>query len=262
MIRLHNVTMRYPISKRIREYVLRPLKKKGEITAIHNIDLRIAEGSCLGLLGPNGAGKTTLLKLIGGLLYPTKGIITVNDYDTQEYDNEIQQSVSYVLNEDRSFYWRLTGIQNLEFFGALDEMYGNYLQERISDLMELTGLKDAGDIRVSNYSSGMRQRLAIARALLADPRILLLDEPTKSLDPLGAEDIRQLISNDIHSDGCKTLIVATHDLYEAETLCDNVCVILKGRIIASATKSDIFSEWGGIRQFYKAAITKSWKSAC
>jgi len=165
MIHVDNVTMKYPIPKRLSECFLYPLRKSQRRIAIRGVSLYVAEGACVGLLGPNGAGKTALLKLIGGLLYPTEGRVFVNGYETQKQNNSARQSVSYVLNEDRGFYWRLTGIQNLEFFAALDSLFGAKMRARISELLNLTGLNGAEDIPVSGYSSGMRQRLVCCHAI-------------------------------------------------------------------------------------------------
>jgi len=185
--------MSYPRPRRYLDYLLRPFARPQYFTALRGINLTIDRGECVALLGPNGAGKTTLLRLIGGLLFPTSGTVTVNRFDSYKNNDEVRGMVGYVLNEERSFFWRLTGRQNLEFFGALENLWGERLRYRIDSLIESVGLEDARDKHVSDYSSGMRQRLAIARGLLADPPILLLDEPTRCLDPIGAQAVRELI---------------------------------------------------------------------
>ncbi|MFC1460893.1 ABC transporter ATP-binding protein [Verrucomicrobiota bacterium] len=255
MIALNNVTMRYAVPKRYREYLLHPLRQSG-IVALRDANANFERGDCVGFLGANGAGKTTILKLIGGLLYPSVGEVIVNGYDTVKHNLKARQSVGYVLNEERSFYWRLTGIQNLTFFGTLDNLFGNRLKKRISDMLGLVGLGDAGDKRVSNYSTGMRQRLAIARGLLADPDVLLLDEPTKSVDPVAADELRSLIK-DIHSTGKKTLIIATHNIAEAEALCDKVLILKKGRIIAD---KDMEQMQGALAKFYRESLAEDAKT--
>lgn len=249
--------MRYPIPKRYRQYIFHPFKKNGSLTAVNNINLSISKGDCLGLLGSNGAGKTTLLKSIGGLLYPSEGSVSVNGYDTIRHNSEVRKNVGFVLNEDRSFYWRLTGIQNLEFFGTLDNLSGRHLGNRIKELLELVGLEFAVNKRVSDYSSGMRQRLAIARGLLADPEILILDEPTKTLDPLGAEHLRDLISKSIHSEKNKTLILATHKIEEAEMLCNKICIMKDGHIVALASMDEISCTSEGLSGYYKKVLNDS-----
>lgn len=253
MIRLQNVTMRYPVPKRYREYLLHPFKKE-MFVALQDVTLRLERGECIGLLGPNGAGKTTLLKLIGGLLYPSEGNVKVNGYDTIQHNAIARQAVGYVINEERSFYWRLTGIQNLEFFGALENLFGMALKKRIEELLELVGLKDAGNKRVSDYSSGMRQRLAIARGMLTDPAVLLLDEPTKSLDLVGAEHLRRLILEDIHTGSEKSLVIATHQIGEAKMLCDRICVMKMAHLITERKTEDM--DINGMEEFYRVEVEK------
>lgn len=254
MIQLQNVTMRYPVPKRYRNYLLHPFKKE-TVIALQDVNWCFKRGETVALLGPNGAGKTTLLKLIGGLLYPSEGSVKIDGHDTIFHNAIARQLVGYVLNEERSFYWRLTGAQNLEFFGALDNLFGRALKKRIEEMMELVGLKDAGNKRVSDYSSGMKQRLAIARGLLADPEVLLLDEPTKSLDPVGADDLRRLILEDIHSDGERSLVIATHQIEEAKMICDRIFIMKNARIIAERNTEKM--DTNGIKELYRIEIEKS-----
>lgn len=254
MIQLRNVKMVYPIPKRYRDYLLHPFKKEKGITAIYDVNLDIKKGDSVGFLGPNGAGKTTLLKLIGGLLYPTAGKITANGFDTVNHNLEARKSIGFVINEERSFYWRLTGIQNLEFFGILDNLSGVILRKRISELLHFVGLKDKGNKPVSGYSSGMIQRLAIARGLIANPDILIMDEPTKALDPLSTEKLRQLIYEEIHKKGGKTLLIATHQINEAEVLCNKICLISRGQVMAYKEIDKINLEYDNLTKFYKAIM--------
>lgn len=253
--------MRYPTPRRYRDYLLRPFHR-GHCVALDGLSLRIGRGECLAVLGANGAGKTTLLKLIGGLLYPSQGSVTVNGHDTRTSNLRARQSVGYVLNEERSFYWRLTGIQNLEFFAAMDNLWGQARRQRIRELLQLVGLERAGQTRVSDYSCGMRQRLAIARGLLADPEVLILDEPTRALAPIGAQDMRRLISRKIHAGQGKTLIIATHHVGEAEMLCNFACVIDRGRVADHARVEDIKHRSGGVEGFYRSAVTGGERVPC
>lgn len=234
MITAHAATMQYPVPKRYREYLFHPLRPPRRVQALSEVDLQIDNGACVALVGPNGAGKTTLLKLLGGLLYPTTGSVRIDGLDTVEHNLSARRKVGLVINEDRSFYWRLTGIENLEFFGTLDNLHGSELRERTAVLLKLVGLAAAGDKRVSDYSSGMRQRLAIARGLLVDPEVLLLDEPTRSLDPLGAREIRRLISGEIHAERTRTIVVATNQLADVSDLCDRLLMIHHGSIVRSS----------------------------
>ena len=249
MIRITDVSMQYPVPRTFRQLFTQPFRRQF-FKALAGVNMEIEKGDCVALLGKNGAGKTTLLRLLGGLLYPTQGTVTVDGVDTVLDNSRCRESVGYVINEERSFYWRLTGRQNLRFFGALDNLFGLELESRIDDLISLVGLAGADDKPVSGYSSGMKQRLAIARGLLADPKILLLDEPTKSLDPNGAVELRNLIANDIHEHREKTLIVATHQIYEAEVLCNKVCIMQHGRIAAFVSLEEAASEAGNLANYY------------
>jgi len=250
VISVQNVTMAYPVPKRYREYLVHPLRPPRRIVALESLSLDVATGRCAALLGPNGVGKTTLLKLIGGLLYPSKGRVRVAGIDTTSHNLHARMRVGFVINDDRSFYWRLTGAENLEFFGALDNLQGVALRQRVAGLLEQVGLGQAGGRRVSDYSSGMRQRLAIARGLLADPEVLLLDEPTRSLDPLGADAIRELIAEEIHRERRRTMVLATNELGDVSALCDEVSVLRGGRI-TGAMRVDGAAETE-IARFYRA----------
>ena len=164
--------------------------------------------------------------------------------------------MGFALNEERSFYWRLTGFQNLEFFAALNDVHGAECRRRIKDLLELVGLDGAGRTRVAGYSCGMRQRLAIARGLIADPDVLILDEPTKSLDPRGAWELRRLVADEIRRRNGKTLLMATHQVDEAEMLCDRVLVVAGGRLVCDAGMTEIKAEYGSVGSFYERAFVR------
>jgi ABC-2 type transport system ATP-binding protein len=175
MISVAVTLMSYPVPRRYRELLLRPLRPRAENDALRDVRLDIEDGESVALVGPNGAGKTTLLKLLGGLLYPTAGTVQVGGLDTVRENLALRRLVGLVINKERSFYWRLPGCENLEFFGVLENLEGAALRSRIEALLGRVGLSQAAHRRVSDYSSGMRQRLAIARGLLADlPRADLL----------------------------------------------------------------------------------------
>lgn len=256
MISIRNVSMQYPVPKRYREYLFHPFGPRKKYPALSNVSLQIEKGSKIALLGANGAGKTTLLKLVGGLLYPAEGEIWVNGYNTATHNVEARRSVGFVLNEERSFYWRLTGFQNLEFFGALDNLRGKILTEKIRRLIRLVDLEEAAHRIVAGYSSGMKQRLAIARGLLSDPEILILDEPTRALDPVAAEEIKALIINRVHQQENRTLLIATHRFDEAEELCDQVCVMAKGHVLDHCDIGDTRLGHNSLFQFYTHTISR------
>lgn len=253
-IAVRGVTMRFPIPKRYREWAMHPLRPRRVLTALEDASVEIRAGDRIAVMGPNGAGKTTLLKLIGGLLFPTEGEVTVNGLSTLHHNAAARKSVGFVFNEERSFYWRLTGVQNLEFFGALDNLQGRELRERIRELMQLVGLKAAGDQQVSGYSSGMKQRLALARVLLADPEVLILDEPTRALDPVASEEMVNLVLTDVHRGARKTLLIATHRPEEAATLCSKVMVIDRGRVKGTADLAQIREEGRTLLEYYRGCV--------
>ncbi len=246
--------MRFPIAKRYRELALHPFRPRRTFTALANATLEIEQGDRIAVMGPNGAGKTTLLKLIGGLLLPTEGEIVVNGFSTLDHNSEARKSVGFVLNEERSFFWRLSAVENLEFFGALDNLSGADLRHRIHDLIRLVGLEHAADKPVSTYSSGMKQRLAMARGLIAEPGVLILDEPTRALDPVACEEMSELIMSRIYGDSRKTLLIATHRPEEAVRLCNKVLVIDKGRAQAFVSLTDALAEGRTLSQYYRRTL--------
>lgn len=254
IISVRDVTMHFPIAKRYRELVLHPLRPRRTCTALAGVTLDIEEGDRIAVLGPNGAGKTTLLKLIGGLLLPTKGDIIVNGFSTLNHNSAARKSVGFVLNEERSFFWRLSGVQNLEFFGALDNLWGVDLRNRISELISLVGLEDAEDKPIAAYSSGMKQRLALARGLIAQPEVLILDEPTRALDPVACDEFLGLIMSRIHKDSRKTLLIATHRLEEVVKLCNKVLVIDRGCLKAFDCLADLVKDEVPLLQYYRRAL--------
>jgi ABC-2 type transport system ATP-binding protein len=255
MISIQNVYMQYPIPKKYIDFITMPFKIKKH-TALEDICLDIQNGDRVAFLGVNGAGKTTLLKLIGGLLYPTQGHVLVNGFDTVKNNLRARRNVGFVLNEERSFYWRLTGIQNLKFFGALDNLYGKNLKARIKEVIQLVGLNEAGDRLFAGYSSGMRQRLAIARGLLLNPNTLILDEPTRTLDPISAEDVKNILLERIHYTHERTLLIATHRLDEAEVLCNKICIMKKGVILTFDDTKKLIEKYGSLANCYKKLIVK------
>lgn len=253
-ISVRDVTMRFPLPKRYREWVMHPLRARRVVTALQHAALEIQAGDRIAVMGPNGAGKTTLLKLISGLLFPSEGEVTVKGLNTLHHNAAARKSVGFVFNEERSFYWRLTGIQNLEFFGALDNLRGKALRERMGELLRLVGLEAAADQQVGGYSSGMKQRLALARVLIADPEVLILDEPTRALDPVASEEMVELILRDIHRGARKTLLIATHRPEEAVTLCNKVMVIDGGRIRGSVDLAHLREEGTTLLDYYRRCV--------
>ena len=254
VLRVHEVTMRFPITKTYRELLTHPFRARRRFTALEAVNLNIESGDRVAVLGPNGAGKTTLLKLIGGLLLPTEGNIVVNGFDTIRHNPAARHSVGFVMNEERSFFWRLTAIQNLEFFAALDNLWGESMKARIRELIRFVGLEEHSEKPVSTYSSGMKQRLALARGLIAEPQVLILDEPTRTLDPVACDELIDLLNKRIHRDSRKTLFIATHRLEEAIKLCDKVVVVNHGQIKGITRICDLNARGLSLAEYYRRAV--------
>ena len=203
----------------------------GDHKALDSATIKIEDGATIGIVGPNGAGKTTLIRLLCGILKPSKGQIIIDGKDLQKHPTEIKKMIGY-LPEEPNLYERPKAGELLEYFGLLYGVPREKINQRIDELLNLVGLSDRKDWRVSSFSKGMRQRLAISRALIHDPKIIVFDEPTMGLDPLTSRKIRDFIKT-LKKD--KTIILCTHYMYEAEQLCDKIAIIDKGKIKAYDT---------------------------
>jgi ABC-2 type transport system ATP-binding protein len=206
---------------------------KAVFTAVSGVDLQIQRGEIFGLLGPNGAGKSTTIRMLCTLLEPTSGTAKVNGFDVVSQSNEVRRSLGTVLAGERSIYWKLTGRENLEYFAALYHIPQPIAKQRVNELLERMELRERANELVEKYSTGMRQRIAIAKALLARPPILLLDEPTLGLDPQAARNLRELIAQ-LKQEG-HTILLTTHYMEEADLLSDRIGIIDTGKVIALDT---------------------------
>ena len=237
-IEAHALTKRFRKLQTYRDLVLYPWRRADHL-AVDNVSLRIAPGELFGLLGQNGAGKTTLIKMLCTALLPSSGSATVAGYDVVGQARQVRERIGLVSGEERSFYWRLTGRQNLEFFAALYHVPGPLARRRIDDLLRRVGLAEHADRPFRTYSSGMRQKLGIARGLLSAPRVLFMDEPTRSLDPISAQAMRRLVAEYVIGELECTVILATHSMAEAEELCDRLALVQSGRVVAEGTISQL-----------------------
>ena len=233
----HDVTKNY--KSRIRSPEQRTSffhRNQRVVTAVDHLSLKIRRGETFGLLGRNGAGKTTLVKVLCTLLPPDEGTASVNGFDVVKQQMQVKQSIGTIFSVgERGFFWRLTGYGNLEFYAAINNVPRHARRERIMEVLDLVGMKDNAFERFQKYSGGMKRKLALARALLSDPPILLLDEPTTGLDVVSSRTIREFIRNDLSKKQGKTVLYTTHYIEEAAQICDKIAIIHKGRLIALDT---------------------------
>jgi ABC-2 type transport system ATP-binding protein len=207
--------------------------------AVNSISFEVKKGEIFGILGPNGAGKTTTIRMLSTLLKPSGGIGEVLGIDVADdrRTRELRRRINMVSGGERGLYYRLTGRQNLRYFADLYGVPKNIREERIDRTLELVKMTEAADKRVEEYSRGMKQRIHIARALINDPEVLFLDEPTIGLDPEISKQIRKIVKD--LSDQGKTIILTTHYMFEAEELCDRMILLKKGNIVGYGTIDEL-----------------------
>src|ERR1700690_2709178 len=229
-------------------------KKFNDFWAVDGVTLSVKPGQILSLLGQNGAGKTTTVRMLTALLTPTRGSACVAGYDVVRQGREVRASVG-VLTEQHGLYMRMTGIEYLDFFGQVYRLDIGTRKLRSDYLLEHFGLAQASSRRIGEYSKGMRQKLALARALMHEPPVLLLDEPTSAMDPESARLVRDEIARLRSSQ--RTIVICTHNLYEAETLADMIAIIYKGRILMIGTLDELKQKVLGISE-YEARLSLNW----
>lgn len=214
MLEIKDLTVHYPRLSRI---------------ALDHVDFSVSDGEIVALLGPNGAGKTTLMKAVCGLIAPASGSVVANGHDMVRNPQRGRRDIGVLLYPERSFYFRLTARQNLRFYASLVGLTGRRAKRRIDELLEMTGLNRHERMPFMKYSLGMRKQLGLARALLTDPKLLLLDEPTANLDPPGQWAFLESI--EALRDQGKSILVATHHLTDAERVADRVAVLKDGQLV-------------------------------
>ena len=237
-ISIRNLSKTYPVPfRRLREFFRRPVKEP--VQALRDVSFEVETGEIFGLIGRNGAGKTTLSKIVATLVQPTTGSVAVRGHDSISHDEFVRRNIGLATAEERSFYWRLTAEQNLLFFARLHGISDRVAKQRIHDLFGQLELEDMAKRRFGELSTGNKQRLAVARAMLANPPVLLLDEPTRSLDPLAAQKLREMIRSLAEQDPPVTILLTSHNLAEVETLCGRVAIISRGSIRALDTPKNL-----------------------
>jgi ABC-2 type transport system ATP-binding protein len=241
-------------------------ERGGDTRALDDISLTVKRGEVLVLLGPNGSGKTTMLKLVSTMLLPDRGRVLVEGEDTQQGSQKVRRNVGFAVATERSFFPRLSARENLDFFAALDDVPHKTRSQRIGQMLDRVGLSDSCDTLVMKFSSGMYQRLGIARALIKEPSVILLDEPTRSLDPASAGHFWNLV-RDLPAHHRATVLLATHKFSEAIAVGDNVAVLLGGQIagykrVAGTNVEDLrsyyFEKTGEIDEL-KHAVPRTWR---
>ncbi|MDP9383196.1 MAG: ATP-binding cassette domain-containing protein [Chloroflexota bacterium] len=211
-------------------------RHRGSVVAVEDISFGVPRGTIFGMLGPNGAGKTTTIKMLSTLLIPTSGTATVGGYDVARDDRAVRRQLGVVLGGDRGLYGKLSARDNLVYFGTLYGMTKQSLRRRTGELLDLVNLRDRADERVEGYSRGMKQRLHLAKSLLHDPPILILDEPTIGLDPAAAVDMRAAVAALVPQ---HTVLLTTHDMHEANQLCREIAIVDQGRIVAQGSPREL-----------------------
>ena len=226
---------------------MRPTGRKGRgrgggTRALDGVCLELARGEALGLVGTNGAGKTTLLKVVCNLLLPDGGQVYVDGLDVAREGREVRRRLGLVVSDERSFYWRLTARRNLEFFASLHDMSAAAAAARLDELAGWLGMGEFMDRPFSDLSSGMRQRVSLARGLLHDPDVLLLDEPIHSLSPDAALEVDHILTGPLQGERGKTLLLATQSMSEVERVCGAMCLLHRGRVRFRGTVGDFRQE--------------------
>jgi ABC-2 type transport system ATP-binding protein len=242
-VSIRDLTKSFATRRNLHDVLRHPLSRSRS-TILHGINLDIAGGEMFGILGLNGAGKTTLLKLLATLILPDAGTASVGGCDILEDPRVVRAILAMVTADERSLNWRLSARENVRLYAGLNRMGPREGATRTDEVLASVGLEHTADKLVGAFSSGMRQRLLLARALLARPRVLLLDEPTRSLDPVAAHEFRRLLRDDLVERHGVTVILATHNPEEAFNYCDRVVVLHQGTIAALGSARALAMRFG------------------
>ena len=211
--------------------------KKKEVTALDHVNLEIGRGEVFGLIGPNGAGKTTLIRVLVGLLTPTEGQAWVLGKNVVEDIDYIRPRVA-LLPQEAGIYERLTARENIVYYGGLYGIPEDELHRRTDRLLDIVGLREKEDYQVKGFSGGMKRKVLVARALVIEPEVLFLDEPTTGIDTIGARVVRNLLKK-LSSEEKRTIVLTTHDLNEVSELCHRVGILNDGRLVATGKPSEL-----------------------
>jgi ABC-2 type transport system ATP-binding protein len=236
MISIQNLTKSYPSSGGRHH-------RGRRVEILQGVDLEVGRGEILGIAGPNGAGKTTLLEILATLVLPDAGLASIAGHDVVAATEAVRRLVAYCPASSQTFYPRLTGFHNLEFFAALHGLVGTAARDRICDALDAVGLDAIAGAPVQTYSDGMRQRLALARALVTDAAVLLLDEPTRSVDAAARSVIHRLLRETLVDGRGLTIVIVTHSVEEAVAVCDRVALLDRGRVTTTGSPAAVMESW-------------------
>ncbi|MCH2171915.1 ABC transporter ATP-binding protein [Myxococcota bacterium] len=253
IVELRELTKSFPLRRGWLETLRKPFEVE-KTTVTERLSFGVRDGEFFGLLGVNGAGKTTVFKMLSTLVLPDHGSLSVAGFDVAKNPAEVRGLLTPVIVDDRSLHWRLSARENLRLFAGLQGIRGPGARSRVQEVLEVVGLENTGEQLAGRFSSGMKQRLLIGRALLGRPRILLLDEPTRSLDPISARGFRQFLRDEIAGQQGCTVLLATHSAEEALELCDRVAVLHHGRLLALDTVQKLSEKIGDER--YRIRVSK------
>lgn len=211
-------------------------KKRGKVVAVNNLEFNCRKGQIFGLLGPNGAGKTTTLRILATMILPTKGKVMVNGFDVVKEANKVRRQIGF-LSSETGLYDRFTPRETVKFFGRINGMEDRIIEKRITEIFHNLDMEDFQDVRVNKLSTGMKQKLSIARCIIHDPPILILDEPTVGLDIITARIVTEYVKGFREQGKC--IIYSTHIMREAERLCDVIAIIHQGNLITQGTLEEL-----------------------
>lgn len=211
-------------------------KKRGKVVAVNNLEFNCRKGQIFGLLGPNGAGKTTTLRILATMILPTKGKVMVNGFDVVKEANKVRRQIGF-LSSETGLYDRFTPRETVKFFGRINGMEDRIIEKRMTEIFHNLDMEDFQDVRVNKLSTGMKQKLSIARCIIHDPPILILDEPTVGLDIITARIVTEYVKGFREQGKC--IIYSTHIMREAERLCDVIAIIHQGNLITQGTLEEL-----------------------
>ncbi|MFL5613862.1 MAG: ABC transporter ATP-binding protein [Gemmatimonadaceae bacterium] len=236
-MQIDGLTKRFSARPKLTE-ILRAARRSAT-TVVDHVSFDVRVGEIVGVLGPNGAGKTTIFKMLSTMVLPDDGTASVCGNDIWLEPGRVRAALAAVSSDERSLNWRLSARENLRLFAVLHRVEARAVEQRVTSLLEQVGLAMTGTKMVGSFSSGMRQRLLIARALLSQPSVLLLDEPTRALDPISAQEFRVFLRKELIERQRATILLATHNAEEALGFCDRVIVLDRGRVLAVGTAAEL-----------------------